>query len=512
MVPLLKVIQLLEKNFQIRVEGSCNEKEKIATVQFLTPPNNQISVYQPYILYLAESLDFDIPDCSVVLVINPPAMPKRKNTLSVNRPLNLLDVHNLINTEIINSISIDKEKEEMFAILQAGGNIRSLLEIAHSYLRNPVVLNDANFSIIEEIPEHHNPIDFREQGNRDILTIESIESMHRKDLINKIFNSKEAFFTYNEISNMNVIMCGIRINRSVVGILVATDQMNPFKDIDIEYIQVLAQMLSIEIQKRGNALAKSELKYEPLLKTLFEGSLNDRAYVEQRFSHLGYQLPKYFYVVTIACDLVADKQINPRYYVDQLNYIFKRSLSFVYKDRPVMLLFADRPFHPFTDEEELRLEDFLKLNQLFAAVSYPFTNILQTQFYFFQSADILQFLKKDIPDGRILNFEDYCLFGLLKNIEPHIPLQTAIHPDVLYLCDYDRIHNTEYLNTLRCYIFAERNALKSAAALNIHKSTFFYRLSKISDILGGSIDNGHKLFLYELSFHIIDYKGMEKIV
>ncbi|SHJ42884.1 PucR family transcriptional regulator [Parasporobacterium paucivorans] len=511
MVPLGKIIQILEKNFQVRVEGSCDGEEKIATVQFLTPPNNDVRIYQPYVLYLAVTTDFNLPDESVVLLIDAALVSPRKNTLSINRPLNPLDVHNVINMEIINSISIDKEKEEMFSILQSGGGIKSILEVAHSYLRNPVVICDTNFSIIEGIPEHHNPIDFEEQGSREILTIASIESMHKKDLINKIFKSKDAFFTYNEISNMNVLMCGVRINRSVVGLVVAAEQANPFKDIDIEYVQVLAQMLSIEIQKRGNALAKGELKYESLLKTLFDGKLSDRSYVEQRFSQLGYQLSSYLYIITFACDLVTDKHINPRYYVDQLNYICKRGLSFIYRDTPVMLLFSDKPASPFSDEEELRLEDFLKLNQLYAAVSYPFTNVLNTQYYYSQSADILHFLKKDVPDKNILYFEDYCLFGLLKNVEPLIPLQTAIHPDILSLRDYDLKHNTDYMNTLRNYVFADRNALKTAAALNIHKSTFFYRLSKIGDILGVSLDNGRKLFLYELSFHIIDFIGLESI-
>ena len=70
------------------------------------------------------------------------------------------------------------------------------------------------------------------------------------------------------------------------------------------------------------------------------------------------------------------------------------------------------------------------------------------------------------------------------------------------LKEYDQAHRTEYLDTLRIYLAQNRNAVKSAAQLHIHKSTFFYRLGKITEILGMEWETAGKLFSYELSFRL----------
>ena len=41
--------------------------------------------------------------------------------------------------------------------------------------------------------------------------------------------------------------------------------------------------------------------------------------------------------------------------------------------------------------------------------------------------------------------------------------------------------------------------------MHIHRSTFFYRIKKIEELLDMSITDSDLLFLYELSFKIWDY-------
>ena len=44
-----------------------------------------------------------------------------------------------------------------------------------------------------------------------------------------------------------------------------------------------------------------------------------------------------------------------------------------------------------------------------------------------------------------------------------------------------------------------------SAQLHIHKSTFFYRMNKIADLLEADIYDGRRLFAYEFSFYLVDY-------
>lgn len=84
-------------------------------------------------------------------------------------------------------------------------------------------------------------------------------------------------------------------------------------------------------------------------------------------------------------------------------------------------------------------------------------------------------------------------------------LQSQIFPDLRLLQQHDQTYHTEFLHTLRTYIQYSRSATDAAAQLHIHKSTFFYRMNKIADLLETDIYDGRRLFAYEFSFYLMDY-------
>lgn len=71
------------------------------------------------------------------------------------------------------------------------------------------------------------------------------------------------------------------------------------------------------------------------------------------------------------------------------------------------------------------------------------------------------------------------------------------------LIEYDKEKNTEYLDTLREYIFHNYNATETAKAMNIHRQTMLYRLDKIEQISNLSLSNHESLFLIELCIRIL---------
>jgi len=51
----------------------------------------------------------------------------------------------------------------------------------------------------------------------------------------------------------------------------------------------------------------------------------------------------------------------------------------------------------------------------------------------------------------------------------------------------------------------DRSAAKAAEKLHLHRSTFFYRIKKLEELLDVDLNDSKLLFLYELSFKIWDY-------
>jgi len=139
------------------------------------------------------------------------------------------------------------------------------------------------------------------------------------------------------------------------------------------------------------------------------------------------------------------------------------------------------------------------------AISHRFTEVDRAPEYYRQTTMLLALYTGFEISERVLKYEDYvieCLFGQVKKMS----LDAAVHPDLKLLIQYDARNKTEYFRTLKIYIESGRHAGRSIEKLHIHKSTFFYRLGKISGILGTALDEGEKLFQYETGIKLLNMK------
>ena len=72
------------------------------------------------------------------------------------------------------------------------------------------------------------------------------------------------------------------------------------------------------------------------------------------------------------------------------------------------------------------------------------------------------------------------------------------------LAEYDRAHETNYLETAEQYAKNRFNAVRTAGELFIHRSTFLYRLDRIKAQFGLDLDDRSLSLLHlMLSFSIV---------
>lgn len=89
----------------------------------------------------------------------------------------------------------------------------------------------------------------------------------------------------------------------------------------------------------------------------------------------------------------------------------------------------------------------------------------------------------------------------------------AIHlaaPALITLHHYDAHHKSGLYETLRLYLENERNLVKTAKALGIHRSTLIYRLSRIQELAPVDLDDAKTRTYLKLSFLLFDPKDDSK--
>lgn len=71
---------------------------------------------------------------------------------------------------------------------------------------------------------------------------------------------------------------------------------------------------------------------------------------------------------------------------------------------------------------------------------------------------------------------------------------------------YDKENGTDFLETLKQYIFYSSSPGEAAKILNIHRNTLFYRINKIKDMTGISLEHGDEICKIFLSIRLLEIK------
>ncbi len=84
------------------------------------------------------------------------------------------------------------------------------------------------------------------------------------------------------------------------------------------------------------------------------------------------------------------------------------------------------------------------------------------------------------------------------------------HPAIEFLASYDEKHNSEYLLTLWFFLRHERNLVRTAEALNIHRNSLVYRIKRITELVSDvNLDDPETREHLMISFRLRGLKSWE---
>ncbi len=396
---------------------------------------------------------------------------------------------------------------ELFTALQSKYSLEHYLRITYDMVQMPLTLCDTSFCVLAAAPSlaAMDPNDFDVMNGKQYLKLDVTEEMDKKNHTARIMESYRPYVVRDARFPNEILFQPVRINRAVVAYVFCQGRPEGFRQVDLEVIEFLAQILAIEMQKNDTFAVESGLKYEYFLQELLEGHFSSDEFAERRLRQLNRMPQPYYFMLAFAFDDPESVHAAGKYYYDQLLNIFPEGMVGVVDGRLCLLLPCGEP-KAFREREQQALEKFLEFNCMSCGVSYYCTSLLLAKYAMEQAVACLE---RGHEEARILCYEQEYLNHVFSRHD-RARMRSKIHPDIRLIAAYDKQYRTELLHTLRTYIFCGRSASAASEELHIHKSTFFYRMNKIQEILGVNIYDGHRLFSYEFSFHLIDYlKGRD---
>ncbi|MCI8281588.1 MAG: hypothetical protein HFI76_07825 [Lachnospiraceae bacterium] len=503
MIRLKQIIQKVVEHFQFIVMDDYDTELLIHQVEIVSAK----TIYDENTLYLSDTVPVHpLPAADTVCYLmtaepDPsPFLPIRITKQPPARELYCF-IHGLLKLEAL----IENQSNRLYHVLYRGKGLKDVVALAESFFGYPISVCDASYNMIETSPLMRKMTYGLEQSqSRIYLADVEVESLKRTQVVEQIYRSSSAFSvrTVDHPDNLWVF-CGIRIQNVMTGYVAVCMGDMEATDYILRMTTILADICSIEMQKHDFFITRTGMKYENFLIDLLEGRFTDVNMISSRLELLDRKFCKFFCLIVLSCTEPHNSDLFNKRQMTALRASYPNSMSVVYQDNVVLFLNQNEPIR-LSEAFTGKLLEFSQLNHMKAGISQPFVDILKIHDFYLQAVNALQLGEQAQPNA-ILHFASDLLPQYLFQNAAAVGLSVGIHHHIYHLQGYDQEFHTEFIPTLRAYLDHDRNATKAAAALHIHRSTFFYRIKKIEELLEISITDSHLLFLYELSFMIWDY-------
>lgn len=452
---------------------------------------------------IGKSIASDIDESNDISDIN---MNRGFSVILLENMPKITESFRFLNDRLTFEFRLQQEINDLYHLLYSGRGLDDLILRAESFLHRPMSVLDASYSMIAVSPLMHKlPFGMEKSEEGIFLNSQEVESLRRLQIEHQIYKNNQAFFIQTEDHpDTNWIFCGIRIQHVMTGyVALCLPEKAEASEHELRLITAFSDICAIEMQKHEFFVQKTGLQYETFLTELLEGRFNDVNIIEARLKLLNRRFGKFFCLAILYCPEPHNSDLFNKRQMASLRQVYPNAMSVVYKNNIILLISQDTPVQlnpKLTDPLEL----FAERNHLKVSLSQPFADILKIRIFYNQALHTLELSDLQKPEQNLFYSTDALPEYLFSKCD-YQGLEVGIHYHIFQLQDYDKTYHTEFVETLRAYLEHDRNAAKTAEFLHIHRSTFFYRVKKIEEVLEISISDSHLLFLYELSFKIWDY-------
>ena len=405
---------------------------------------------------------------------------------------------------------IDAFRQMLLEQLARAEGMEALAQAARDYLQESFAVCDAAYTLITTTaPGKDDGVFVVQSSQQRIMRPEIVEEMQNKGISERFQKSREAFSIYNPSCGQWEIFCALSIHGQVAGYLFLRTGLQPDQD-RLEAWTTLGQALSVELQKGEYAIpGPLQPAQSQILRQLVEGEISQEDLILQRLRQTGWKPSRSYRLGCLVClEASLFSTLRHEQLLRQAADLLPDSLSCAARDS-ILLLCPAGLLDQDSAGQMVKLRHWLEYHQFDLAVSMPFDSLLKVPEAHAQTRTVVQTMLRcaeaRTPRGSVVSrYEE--VFPLATFLRNHTieDIQHCIHPHIRLLWEHDRAHGTQYIPTLRQYFAHNRNTTAASAALFIHKTTLFYRLEQMENLVGPFLKDPKRLFLYEYSMLLLE--------
>ncbi|HEX9060179.1 MAG TPA: helix-turn-helix domain-containing protein [Clostridia bacterium] len=386
--------------------------------------------------------------------------------------------------------------QDLFDGFCSNRGLQYLIDKAREKFARPLILIDTSGKLLAASYDAVNVFQFVQNENKNIYLTEYILLQICSDKIDDNIEKEN-----NSIRNL---VSSIKIDTIEIGKFVVYENNIPFQDIDFMLINKVSPLICAQLQK--NILLNLDNNNLPnyLLADLIEGKQIDESITKNKHHYLKWARTEHLYILVIGSN-------RQETFDSQISGIFRTLKSYIPVGQcivhaPGIVAFLDQLlFNKLFNSPNSKFNEFLNKNNLYAGISQKYTLLNDSKKHYLNAVTAMETgLKRNMHCSF---FEDCTLYIIYELISSEYDQMDFCHPAVTMLIAYDKDNGTNFLETLKQYIFYSSSPGEAAKILNIHRNTLFYRIGKIKEMTGISLEHGDEICKIYLSIRLLEIKA-----
>lgn len=497
-LPAEILIEILKESFQI-LESALPGYSRLLNRPLIYVPGMDI---QPERLYISNTAARELCRANIDVIYTSGCRPLQKSSFYICLSEDTAAIFNAVQNIFDR---FDTWEEQLDQVLLAKGRLDDLLAAAQSEFNNPLLLMDSNLSLVSS-SENEESLNLW-AASTVFSPMESVFDPKQNAFYSRMKAKKEAYICPAHILGRRTLNLNIQYENHTSHHLMLIEHWRALRSSDewllgklAVYVEYLLKLERPEYQPNGRLHA--------LFMRLLSDKTADSFELSLQLSKLDWSNEDEYFCLVLKT--AAAKQMGEP--ADQIcSYLKKQypaSCSCIY-DGDIVTYFNISKLGKNLDQIDSELKFFVREHLLKAGYSRCMQGHANLRRQYIQAGAALRIGEHTQPYVWIHRFNRISMNFLLEESIHRLPADMLCHEKLLALYRYDQEQGTEYALTLRTYLDHSLNAVQTAKALFIHRSTFLYRLTKIKEILDSPLTDPEELLYLSISFRLMEPAGTQ---
>lgn len=419
----------------------------------------------------------------------------------------------LLNEQLCCLKRTEEVHSKLLEALLKGNGLTSICQTLAGIENNPVLITDKNGKMLSSAVPDLLMSQLKEDWQNEILE-------YLKDFRIKLFSSNphRCHRVVSQVgdSAQNIILVPIKINEDYSGNLVIIEKFRQLDELDLMAVEHASTIIALEFAK-SKALLETECQIRgELLEDLIKGNIRCEEEIMRRANYLNFNLNTDLTIFVIGIEHFEDyygKRDEKRILAIKSSIVqLVRSTFYNYPNGSMLLGKMDSITGLVRQSSKAEMEDLCdKLSEIAKKIKVlipkiklsigvgrtcsSISNISKSYEEAVAAMRIGRFTKKS---SCVTFYDELGPYRFLYELKDSMQMKYFYDEYLGKIIAYDKINNTDLLETLICYFKNDGSLSRTAKSLYIHKNSVIYRIKKIEEISGLNVNDSNDCFSLQL--------------